>query len=226
MSNLQEIPLAEPEGLEVASSDVTPTPKSNSLKRFFKISKKPLMRDQAEDVSESSSSEDPKELGKSNTISRFFTRKKGASKDVPEQSSSIADPEEQEKPQPNVKPTIKTSISSYWKILFHRQKGQRQNADFGPSNSAGNDPEEVHEMQPVPQESEHELQSDVKVEQSDIEEYSTDPEPPQPMPKKNLANKASGEEILSALEGGQLSSVELEDGESGQPSPVIVNQFN
>ncbi|KAI8044463.1 hypothetical protein M5D96_000626 [Drosophila gunungcola] len=214
MSNLQEIPLAEPEGLEVASSDVTPTPKSNSLKRFFKISKKPLMRDQAEDVSESSSSEDPKELGKSNTIN------------VPEQSSSIADPEEQEKPQPNVKPTIKTSISSYWKILFHRQKGQRQNADFGPSNSAGNDPEEVHEMQPVPQESEHELQSDVKVEQSDIEEYSTDPEPPQPMPKKNLANKASGEEILSALEGGQLSSVELEDGESGQPSPVIVNQFN
>ncbi|KRK05755.1 uncharacterized protein Dyak_GE27559, partial [Drosophila yakuba] len=79
MSNLQDIPLADHEGLTVDGSEVTPTPKSNSLKRFFKISKKPLMRDQVEDDDETSS-QDNKELGRSNTISRFFTRLKGASK--------------------------------------------------------------------------------------------------------------------------------------------------
>jgi len=79
MSNLQDVPLADPEVLPVDDSDVTPAPKSNSLKRFFKISKKPLMRDQVEEVSETSS-QDHKELGRSNTISRFFTRLKGSSK--------------------------------------------------------------------------------------------------------------------------------------------------
>ncbi|XP_016982756.1 uncharacterized protein LOC108047169 [Drosophila rhopaloa] len=227
MSNLQDIPLADPEGLPVAGSDVTPTPKSNSLKRFFKISKKPQMRDQVEDVSESSSSEDPKELGKSNTISRFFTRLTGANKDGQEQSSSIPDPVEQERPLPNAKPTIKTSISSYWKILFHRQKAQRQNLGFGPEKNAVNDPEEVHEMQPVHQESEPEFQSNAQVEeQPAIEEYSTDPEPPEPLPKKSVTNKPCGKEILSALEDGQLSTVEREDEESVQPAPPFVNQFN
>lgn len=79
MSSLQDIPLADPEGLSVEGPEVAPAPKSNSLKRFFKISKKPMMRDQVEDDDETSS-QDNKDLGKSNTISRFFTRMKGANK--------------------------------------------------------------------------------------------------------------------------------------------------
>ncbi|XP_039491811.1 uncharacterized protein LOC120451870 [Drosophila santomea] len=211
MSNLQDIPLADPEGLTVDGSEVTPTPKSNSLKRFFKISKKPLMRDQVEDDDETSS-QDNKELGKSNTISRFFTRLKGASKDVQEPSRSVVEPVEHEKPLPNAKPTIKTSISSYWKLLFNRQKSQRQNVGFGQSNSnnVGNESEEVHELQPVNQDPDTDHQPKAKDEQEELEE-GTDPEAPNSKPRKTVASNASAQEILSALQGDQLSTIEHED---------------
>ncbi|XP_016993940.2 uncharacterized protein [Drosophila takahashii] len=226
MSNLQDVPLADPEGLPVVDgSEATPAPKSSSLKRFFKISKKPLMRDHVEEVSETSS-QDNRELGRSNTISRFFTRLKGSNKDGQEQSSSIADPvEHDQKPMPNAKPTIKTSISTYWKLLFHRQKNHRQNAGFGLSQNAEGESEEVHELQPVNHESETEFQSPVKVEEAEVEESGTDSEPSNPKAKKSVANKASGEEILNALEGGQLSIAEREDEEAIQPAPTSVNQF-
>nr|XP_036672702.1 uncharacterized protein LOC108010748 [Drosophila suzukii] len=227
MSNLQDVPLADPEVLPVDGSDVTPAPKSSSLKRFFKISKKPLMRDQVEEVSETSS-QDHKELGRSNTISRFFTRLKGSSKDGQEQSSSVTDAVQHEKPLPNVKPTIKTSISSYWKLLFHRQKNQRQNAGFGLSNNVENvESEEVHELQPVNHESETDCQSNPKLEDSEIDDNTSDPaqEPPIALAKKSVANKASGQEALSALEGGQLSIAEAEIEDSIQPAPTFVNQF-
>ncbi|XP_016959981.1 uncharacterized protein LOC108031253 [Drosophila biarmipes] len=224
MSNLQDVPLADPEVLPVDGSEVTPAPKSSSLKRFFKISKKPLMRDQVEEVSETSS-QDNKELGRSNTISRFFTRLKGSSKDGQEQSSSVADAVAHEKPVPNAKPTIKTSISSYWKLLFNRQKNQRQNAGFGLSNNVQNgEVEEVHELQPVNHESETDCQASSKVEESAVEDYPTDPaqEPPNTLAKNN---RASGED-LSALEGGPLSIAEAEIEDSIQPAPTFVNQYN
>ncbi|KAH8344412.1 hypothetical protein KR084_011033, partial [Drosophila pseudotakahashii] len=214
MSNLQDVPLADPEGLPVVDgSEVTPAPKSSSLKRFFKISKKPLMRDHVEEVSETSS-QDNRELGRSNTISRFFTRLKGSNKDGQEQSSSIAEPVEHEKPMPNAKPTIKTSISTYWKLLFHRQKSHRQNAGFGLSQNAESEPEEVHELQPVNHESETDIHPTASVEKAEVEEPATDQEPSNAKAKKSVANKASGEEILDALEGGQLSIAERDDEES------------
>ncbi|EDX12355.1 uncharacterized protein LOC6727472 [Drosophila simulans] len=215
MSGLQDIPLADPEGLSVEGPEVAAAPKSNSLKRFFKISKKPLMRDQAEDDDENSS-QDNKELGKSNTISRFFTRMKGANnKDTQDPSSSVVEPVEHDKPLPNAKPTIKTSISSYWKVLFNRQKSQRQNAAFGEStaNKVDNESEEVHELQPVGQDPDTDTQPTVKDEQDEMER-GTGPEPPNPKPTKSVANKASGQEILSALEGDQLSTNDHENAAS------------
>ncbi|XP_017084722.2 uncharacterized protein LOC108117061 [Drosophila eugracilis] len=224
MSNLQEIPLADPEGLPVDGSNVATTPKSNSLKRFFKISKKPMMRDQVEDESETSS-QDNKELGKSNTISRFFTRMKGSSKDGQEQSTSIAaDPVDPEKPLPNIKPTIKTSISTYWKLLFNRQKSQRQNAKLGLNDNPENDSEEVHELQPVNQETETDGQPDAKEDQPEIKEERMDSEVPKASSLKPVAHKASGQDILNALEGGQLTTnSEPVDEDFIQPAPGSLN---
>ncbi|XP_017060688.1 uncharacterized protein LOC108101030 [Drosophila ficusphila] len=225
MSNLQEISLAGPECLPVTETNVTPPPKSNSLKRFFKISKKPLVRDQVDNDSVSSS-EDNKELGKSRTISRFFTRLKKTNKVSvdQEQSSSIAEPEVREKPPPNPKLRVKSSISSYWKLLFQRQKAQRQIAEFGLENSPENMVEEVHELQPVNHESETEIRPTENVEETEID-VKADSEPPQPMAKRNVANKASAQEMLSALEGGQLPTVEDEEEETIQPVPTFVNEF-
>ncbi|EDV48507.1 uncharacterized protein LOC6553816 [Drosophila erecta] len=210
MSNLQDIPLGD-QGLPVDGPEVAPTPKSNSLKRFFKISKKPLMRDQVED-DDDSSSQDNKELGKSNTISRFFTRLKGANKDGQEASGSAVDPVEHEKPLPNAKPTIKTSISSYWKLLFNRQKSQRQTAVFGQSNNSNveNESEEIHELQPVNQDPDADSQPTARDEQEELED-GVDAEPANPKLRKIVASKASDQQILSALEGGQLSTTQHED---------------
>ncbi|KAH8280091.1 hypothetical protein KR018_007526, partial [Drosophila ironensis] len=151
MSNLQEVPLAEPEVLSAvpsALSDQQPA-KSSSLKRFFKVSKKPHMRDHLDEDSDASSSDEAvKEKPK--TLGRFFMRNRGASKaHVPDSSSNLTNTKsEHERPVPNVKPTIKASISTYWKLLFHRQKANRQ--DMGAmADEANAQQEEVHELQPV-----------------------------------------------------------------------------
>jgi len=135
--------------------------------------------------------------------------------DVQDPSSSVVEPVEQDKPLPNAKPTIKTSISSYWKILFNRQKSQRQNAALGQTNAnkEDNESEEVHELQPVSQDPDTDPQPTVKDEHDEMER-GTDPEPPNPKPNKSVASKASGQEIVSALEGGQLSTNDHENAAS------------
>lgn len=80
MSNLEDIPLAEPQTLPVAPSEITQASKSNSLKRFFKVSKKPLIRDQPDDDSDASSDDNAKEGSKPKTLTRFFTRNKTVQK--------------------------------------------------------------------------------------------------------------------------------------------------
>ncbi|KAH8326247.1 hypothetical protein KR067_004050, partial [Drosophila pandora] len=198
MSNLEDIPLAEPQTLPVAPSEITQASKSNSLKRFFKVSKKPLIRDQPDDDSDASSDDNAKEGGKPKTLTRFFTRNKTVQKDVVEATNAMGSPvTEQEKPIPNAKPTIKASISTYWKLLFHRQKN-RQDAGSGAqqSNLGAAEQEEVHELQQVQlQESQSHSNTDLK--ETDGEETSTDP------PK---TAKMTAEELQDSLEGGMASS--------------------
>lgn len=64
-------------------------------------------------------------------------------------ASSMLNPaveEATDKPVPNVKPTIKTSISGYWKQLFHRQKAANRQEE----NPAMD--QEVNESHQIPQE--------------------------------------------------------------------------
>ncbi|KAH8358996.1 hypothetical protein KR093_003790, partial [Drosophila rubida] len=145
MSNLQDVPLADPENLPPTDAQNVAATKSNSLKRFFKLGKKStssqdINADACEVVVEEEVSKD---TGKPRTISRFLTRLKGTNKtgDLPvaepavEPASGSSPPAAEEAsqkpaPVPNAKPTLKTSISSYWKMLFHRQKAaNRQAAD-------------------------------------------------------------------------------------------------
>ncbi|XP_001360020.3 uncharacterized protein [Drosophila pseudoobscura] len=176
MSNMQDVPLPEPEGLDGSGVASTVSTKSTSLKRFFKLSKKPHnFQEELQDVAESAGRQ--KDPSKNNTMGRFFTRFKNAQKDGDEPVSStsnvttVAGEEEQQqqdqgqvsnKPLPNVKPTIKESISSYWKMLFTRTKAQKQ---AGSGMSVGM--EEVHELQQVKQD---QTQSDGQFNQSDREE--------------------------------------------------------
>ncbi|XP_030556439.1 uncharacterized protein LOC115759607 isoform X2 [Drosophila novamexicana] len=125
MSNLQDVPLAEPEDLPTIEQD-TAGSKSNSLKRFFKLGKKSNTSQEAcEEVTELED-EANKDPAKPGSISRLLTRLKGNSKTEQNEPTSsnneTAVEEAADKPVPNLKPTIKTSISGYWKQLFHRQK--------------------------------------------------------------------------------------------------------
>ncbi|XP_064550765.1 uncharacterized protein LOC135436922 isoform X2 [Drosophila montana] len=131
MSNLQDVPLAEPEDLPTIEQD-TAGSKSNSLKRFFKLGKKSntsqeSSQDASEEVSELED-EANKDPAKPGSISRLLTRLKGSSKTEQNEPTSsnnetaVEAEEATDKPVPNLKPTIKTSISGYWKQLFHRQK--------------------------------------------------------------------------------------------------------
>ncbi|KAH8399484.1 hypothetical protein KR215_011694 [Drosophila sulfurigaster] len=163
MSNLQDVPLAEPENIPPPTEQQNVTGnKSNSLKRFFKMGKKSassqdINADACEVVVEDQ--EGIKDPAKPRTISRLLTRLKGANKtgDLPateamtEPASGSNPPVVEEgseriAPAPNAKPTLKTSISSYWKLLFHRQKAaNRQGAD---ADAAGEQPTiEPKEMQ-------------------------------------------------------------------------------
>ncbi|KAH8310778.1 hypothetical protein KR044_002997 [Drosophila immigrans] len=155
MSNLQDVPLAEPEIIPPTDPQNVTGTKSNSLKRFFKLGKK---SNSTQDINADACEAVDDEAGKDaaarpRTISRLLTRLKGANKtgDLPAaepaiESASGSNPpaaeEDGEKPTPepvplevavpvpNAKPTLKTSISSYWKLLFHRQKSaNRQGAD-------------------------------------------------------------------------------------------------
>ncbi|KAH8324990.1 hypothetical protein KR074_002245, partial [Drosophila pseudoananassae] len=201
MSNLEDIPLAEPQALPVASSEMSQSSKSNSLKRFFKVSKKPLMRDQADEDSDASDEDNAKEDSKPKTLTRFFSRNKTAQKDVAESSNSMENPiSEREKPIPNAKPTIKASISSYWKLLFHRQKN-RQDAGSGAQQSSlgATEEEEVHELQPV-QLQESRTPSNTDLKEAGVDETSTDPKP--------KATKQTAEELQDALEGGLTSAAD------------------
>ncbi|TDG47593.1 hypothetical protein AWZ03_006032 [Drosophila navojoa] len=129
MSNLQDVPLAAPETMPTAEHDTAGT-KSNSLKRFFKLGRKSITpSDFSEDQIDLE--DEAKDPGKPGSISRFLTRLKGTTKSTvqftepDEPASSTVSPaveEATDKPVPNAKPTIKTSISGYWKQLFHRQK--------------------------------------------------------------------------------------------------------
>lgn len=233
MSNLENIPLAEPQALPMAPSEITQASKASSLKRFFKVSKKPLIRDQPDDDSDASSDDNAKEGSKPKTLTRFFQRNKTGNKgkisvyhilrsitifppDVLEASNTVErSVSEQEKPIPNAKPTIKASISTYWKLLFHRQK-TRQDAGSGAeqSNLGAAEQEEVHELQQVQlQESQSHSNTDLK--ETDVKE-TTDPSP-------NTV-KMSAEELQDSLEGG-MTSTGGPATESETPSPTFVNQY-
>ncbi|KAL7727256.1 hypothetical protein ACLKA6_016014 [Drosophila palustris] len=168
MSNLQDVPLAEPENLPPTDQNATGN-KSNSLKRFFKLGKKTNSSQEINaEASEVAAVEDEAKKDpavKPGSIGRFLTRFKGTSKTgdltITEpteatSSSPTADVEEAvEKPAPNAKPTLKTSISSYWKVLFHRQKAanNRQGADSEEEPGAATEQlMDSNEMQQVQQE--------------------------------------------------------------------------
>jgi len=81
MSNLQDVPLAEPENQTPTDQNTTGN-KSNSLKRFFKLGKKSnssqdINAEAGEVVVEDEANKDPAKPG---SISRFLTRLKGTSK--------------------------------------------------------------------------------------------------------------------------------------------------
>ncbi|KAH8356793.1 hypothetical protein KR200_004945 [Drosophila serrata] len=225
MSNLQDVPLAEPEVLPVADSEEAQMSKANSLKRFFKISKKPAVKEYGSDVSLNG---DNKELRKTSTLSRLFSRKKlptkdgankdGPNKDEPEQSSSMGTPMTQEKPEkPNPK-AVKSSMSMYWKRLFHLHKAQNQEGGSGLDQGPVNGPEEVHELKLV--------QNDSEV-QGDLDEPDLEPEkePKQPVTTSEAEPKkiASRENIQSTLDRCHNLSSEPKDEEAKQPDPAIAN---
>ncbi|KAH8255643.1 hypothetical protein KR038_007737, partial [Drosophila bunnanda] len=211
MSNLQDVPLAEPEVLPVADSEEAQMSKTNSLKRFFKISKKPAIKEYASDVSIDG---DNKELRKTSTLSRLFSRKKlpnkdGASKDAPntdepEQSSSMGIPMTQEKPLTAPK-TVKSSMSMYWKRLFHLHKAQNQEGGSGPDQGPVNGPEEVHELKLV--------QNDSEV-QANLDEPDLEPKQPEATLETEPKKIASGEKILSSLDRGHCVASGPKDEES------------
>ncbi|KAH8281651.1 hypothetical protein KR054_001988, partial [Drosophila jambulina] len=164
MSNLQDVPLAEPGVLTVADSEETQMSKNNSLKRFFKLSKKPAVKEYASDVSLG----DNKELRKTSTLSRIFSRKKLPSNDEPEQSGSI----QEDRPSTTPKP-VKSSMSMYWKRLFNLHKNQNQDGTSGQEQSAVNGPEEVHELKLV----QNDLEGQTDLDEPDIEpKQETPPE--------------------------------------------------
>lgn len=207
MSNLQDVPLADPEGLPTAVAEESAGSKTSSLKRFFKLSKKPALQDHAVKPSKTSIEGDNKELGKSNTLSRIFARKKATPRDGLEQSSSVGIPIEKDKPLANPKPAIKASMSMYWKRLFHLHKTQNQEAGSGADKGAVNGPEEVHELQLV--------QNDPENPTTDLEQPDLDAN--QESEPQTVSEKATAsDQILSALESGHRLAVESKDGTSGQ----------
>ncbi|XP_068153376.1 uncharacterized protein [Drosophila tropicalis] len=188
MSSLQDIPLEETTENSLPSTGLdTSTPKSNSLKRFFKVGNKktPGAQESCEDDSEAALPEGNKDAatggaGKTNTLSRFFTRMKNAQRtdgldpaatisktttNVENEAEEIAEAPTQEelpkestvatagsdKPVPNPKPTLKASISTYWKLLFTRQKAtayqQSNKAKFKSSLEAQQSLRHVDEVQ-------------------------------------------------------------------------------
>ncbi|KAH8249355.1 hypothetical protein KR032_008846, partial [Drosophila birchii] len=173
MSNLQDVPLAEAQVLSEADAEEAQISKANSLKRFFKISKKPAVKEYA---SEASLDGDNKELRKTSTLSRIFSRKKLPNKDEPEQSSSMPPPIPQDKPL--MKP-VKSSMSMYWKRLFHLHKAQNQDGGSGTEQSHVNGPEEVHELKLVQADSEAQTdldEPDLKPKKEPLPETAPKPE--------------------------------------------------
>ncbi|KAH8334244.1 hypothetical protein KR059_007918 [Drosophila kikkawai] len=243
MSNLQDVPLNESEGLPGEDAQMS---KTNSLKRFFKLSKKPALKEYGSETS----IEGDKELGKSKTLSRIFSRRKIPNKDGPkkdepntngpEQSSSMSTPIQQDKPLTTTKPGVKSSMSMYWKRLFHLHKAQNQDEGSGPEQTAVNGPEEVHELQLVPNDSEVQVQDSnepdleakpkLKPETAPKTQLEKVPKPqpetaqkPQPekAPKPESKKLNSDEKILSALESGLVAQPKEEKPE--EPAPVVAN---
>ncbi|XP_017033882.1 uncharacterized protein [Drosophila kikkawai] len=252
MSNLQDVPLNESEGLPGEDAQMS---KTNSLKRFFKLSKKPALKEYG---SETSIEGDNKELGKSKTLSRIFSRRKIPNKDGPkkdepntdgpEQSSSMSTPNQQDKPLTTTKPGVKSSMSMYWKRLFHLHKAQNQDEGSGPEQTAVNGPEEVHELQLVPNDSEVQIQDSnepdleakpklqpeaapktqsEKAPKTQLEKVpkpqpeTTQKQQPEKAPKPESKKLNSDEKILSALESGLVAQPKEE--KPKEPAPVVAN---
>ncbi|KAH8369102.1 hypothetical protein KR009_001056 [Drosophila setifemur] len=224
MSNLQDIPLADPEGLPETGSEVSQPSKSSSLKRFFKVSKKPQMRDQMEEESGESSDENTKEGAKSNTLSRFLTRMKGTNKDAAEKddpsiTNSAPNFEDVEKPAPNTKPTIKASISTYWKHLFHRQRSHRHDVGSEAVNSSTavsqQNEEEVHELKQVLNDT---ISESTETEELSFHNVSTDTRP-----KMSESKNLSAQGTQDSFEVGQMTDQCSETNQS--QTPTLVNQY-
>ncbi|XP_030374627.1 uncharacterized protein LOC115624170 [Scaptodrosophila lebanonensis] len=142
MSNMQDVPLAEQESVPSAGTD-SAKPKSNTLKRLLKLGKKPTGNPDGADNTENSVediADSEIDVKKSTTISRFLTRLKGSSKqdaDEPSTSSSFG-VDADGKPLPNSKPTLKSSLSNYWRNIFkrHQAANKNQNAAVQEQNEA------------------------------------------------------------------------------------------
>lgn len=80
MSNLHDVPLAEPENIPTTEQNLTGT-KTNSLKRFFKLGKKSISTQNISEGTCEPEDDGTKDASKSpGSISRFLTRLKGTSK--------------------------------------------------------------------------------------------------------------------------------------------------
>ncbi|EDV98625.1 uncharacterized protein LOC6569973 [Drosophila grimshawi] len=162
MSNLQDVPLTEPENIIPTTNDSTTDndtsgPKSNSLKRFFKLGKKANpTQNFAEDGNELDD-EVNKDTAKPGTINRLLTRLKSTSKTESIEPSTSTNPDMEEtsgKPAPNAKPTLKSSISTYWRHLFHRQKainreGSHDHQDFPETKQEAIELNQVQQTEPA-----------------------------------------------------------------------------
>lgn len=80
MSNLHDVPLAEPENIPTTEQNLN-VPKSNSLKRFFKLGRRSNSSQEINEETCEPEDEGNKEVTKPpGSISRFFTKLKGPSR--------------------------------------------------------------------------------------------------------------------------------------------------
>lgn len=173
MSNLHDVPLAEPENIQSTEQNLN-VPKTNSLKRFFKLGRRSNSSQEIGEETCEPEDEGTKETTKPpGSISRFLTKLKGPSRSgmllynalvtqriilVIQYLTDTADPnssysETRERPAPNPRLNLKTSISSYWKVLFNRQKTSPRRG-VNTEQESGREEEEIEttDLQQVQQE--------------------------------------------------------------------------
>ncbi|KAH8315018.1 probable serine/threonine-protein kinase samkC [Drosophila kikkawai] len=158
MPNLQNTALAQLQGVPVETqrneshlTNSSAESRLSFLKRFFKIGKKPLMlpyKKKGSAVSFDGENE-------ANTLPNIFSRKKAPAPltdrtlsfiNNRDQSTSMANPVPQ-----NMPLRITKTKMSFWKRLFPRQKSQPNDETPNKETCAGNEPEELQQVQIDPE---------------------------------------------------------------------------